>query len=468
LEVAEPAATGRHGAEKFRRLGEDYNVTTDNTPRQTLSASEHRSQLRRALVASTIGTTIEWYDFLLYSTVTGLVFAKLFFPDSDPMIGTLKAYVIFYVGFIARPVGAAIFGHYGDRIGRKAALIATLVITGLATVAVGLVPTYDQIGIWAAIIMIVLRFVQGVGVGGEWGGSVLMSMEWAQTNANRGFIASWPQFGGPAGIALANLAVLFFSWLSGDQFLVWGWRIPFLISIVMVGVGLYIRLGVLETPVFAELVEKERLVSSPVLEVLKRQPKEVLLTAFARMGEQGPGYVYIAFIFTYGTTALGASRELLLSGMVTAAILGFLWVPVAGYLSDRIGRRRMYIIGALFSAIYGFVYFALLDTRSPNLIFLAVATSLVPVMTLYGPQAALIAESFAPRLRYSGAGLGYQLASVIAGGPAPFIATALLATYASGYAVAWYIVACCVISIVAASLLRDHTNKDLTVAYEGI
>ena len=319
-------------------------MATDHRARQPLSDAEHRGQLRRALIASTIGTTIEWYDFLLYSTVTGLVFAKLFFPASDPLIGTLQAYVIFYIGFIARPVGAAIFGHYGDRIGRKATLIATLVITGLATVAVGLVPTYDQIGIWAALIMIVLRFIQGVGVGGEWGGSVLMSMEWAKTNANRGFIASWPQFGGPAGIALANLAVLVFSWISGDQFLVWGWRIPFLLSIIMVAVGLYIRLGVLETPVFAEMVEKERLSSSPVLEVLKRQPKEVFLSAFVRMGEQGPGYVYIAFIFTYGTRVLGVSRDLLLSGMVTAAILGFLWVPVAGHLSDRIGRRRMYIM----------------------------------------------------------------------------------------------------------------------------
>ncbi len=443
-------------------------METDRQARQSLSDVEHRGQLRRALIASTIGTTIEWYDFLLYSTVTGLVFAKLFFPDSDPLIGTLQAYVIFYIGFIARPVGAAIFGHYGDRIGRKATLIATLVITGLATVAVGLVPTYNQIGIWAALIMIVLRFIQGVGVGGEWGGSVLMSMEWAQTNKNCGFIASWPQFGGPAGIALANLAVLVFSWLSGDQFLVWGWRIPFLLSIIMVAVGLYIRLGVLETPVFAEMVEKERLSTSPLLEVLAKQPKEVILSAFARMGEQGPGYVYIAFIFTYGIRVVGVSRDLLLSGMVTAAILGFLWVPIAGHLSDRIGRRRMYILGAIFSAAYGFFYFALLDTKSPPLVFIAVALSLLPVMTLYGPQAALIAESFAPRLRYSGAGLGYQLASIVAGGPAPFIATALLAAYGSGYSVALYIVACCAISVVSVTLLQDHTNKDLAAAHEHI
>ena len=385
------------------------------------------------------------------------------------MIGTLQAYVIFYIGFIARPVGAAIFGHYGDRIGRKASLIATLVITGLATVAVGLVPTYEQIGIWAALIMIVLRFIQGVGVGGEWGGSVLMSMEWAQTNANRGFIASWPQFGGPAGIALANLAVLVFSAISGDQFLVWGWRIPFLISIIMVGVGLYIRLGVLETPVFAELVEKERLSSSPVVEVLRRQPKEVILSAFVRMGEQGPGYVYIAFIFTYGTRVLGASRE---SAAVRDGDGGNSRFPMGPDRWSFVGPHRppahVYNWLPSSAAVYGFIYFALLETRSPTLIFIAVALSLLPVMTLYGPQAALIAESFAPRLRYSGAGLGYQLASIVAGGPAPFVATALLAAYGSGYMVAMYILACCVISIVCAALLQDHTNKDLAVAHEGI
>jgi MFS family permease len=440
-------------------------MTTTTT---AAAAADHSKQLRRAVIASTIGTTIEWYDFFLYSIVTGLVFAKLYFPLSDPLVGTLQAFGIYAVGFVARPVGAAIFGHYGDRIGRKSALIATLLLMGIATFLVAFVPTYEQIGFWGAALLVILRFVQGVGVGGEWGGSVLLSMEWTKSNANRGFIASWPQFGVPAGLFLANLAVFGFSWVSGDQFLVWGWRIPFLISIIMVGVGLYIRLGVLETPVFAELVDKERLSSSPVVEVLRRQPKEVILSAFVRMGEQGPGYVYIAFIFTYGTQVLGASRNLLLTGMVTAAILGFLWVPVAGHLSDRIGRRRMYIIGSIFSGVYGFVYFALLDTMSPILIFIAVALSLLPVMTLYGPQAALIAESFAPRLRYSGAGLGYQLASIVAGGPAPFVATALLAAYGSGYMVAMYILACCVISIVCAVLLQDHTNKDLAVAHEGI
>jgi MFS family permease len=422
---------------------------------------DQRSQLRRAVIASTIGTTIEWYDFLLYSTVTGLVFAKLYFPQSDPLIGTMQAYAIFFVGFIARPIGAVVFGHYGDRIGRKAALIATLLLTGLATFAVALVPSYAQIGIWGAIIMILLRFVQGVGVGGEWGGSVLLSMEWAKTNAHRGFIASWPQFGAPAGLFLANIAVLFFSWLSGDEFLSWGWRIPFFLSIIMVGIGLYIRLGIFETPVFARILSEERVVRAPSVEVFRRQPKEVILTALARMAEQAPGYVYTAYIFTFGTTVLAASRDFLLSALIVCTGLGALWAPVAAHLSDRIGRRRMYMIGAVFSGLFGFVYFGLLETRSPVLMFVAIAVSLIPIMTLYGPQAALIAESFEPRLRYSGAGIGYQLASIIAGGPAPFIAAALFAAYQSGYAIAVYILGCGLISIIAALLLKDHTNKDI-------
>jgi MFS family permease len=205
----------------------------------SLTDSAHRSQLRRAVVASTVGTTIEWYDFLLYSVVTGLVFGKLFFPKSEPLVGVLQAFAVYAVGFLARPMGAAIFGHYGDRIGRKATLIATLLITGFTTFAVGLVPTYDSIGIWGAVILTMIRFLQGIGVGGEWGGSVLLSMEWSRVTSHRGFVASWPQFGAPAGLLLANVAVLIFSRLSGDQFLVWGWRIPFLLSIVMAAVGLY-------------------------------------------------------------------------------------------------------------------------------------------------------------------------------------------------------------------------------------
>jgi len=437
-------------------------MTTAEIAVNQLSDLDHRKQLRRAVIASAIGTTIEWYDFFIYGIVTGLVFAKLYFPGSDPLAGTLQAYAVFFVGFVARPIGAAIFGHYGDRIGRKSALIATLLLTGLATFAVGLVPTYEQIGVWGPVLLVVLRFIQGVGVGGEWSGSVLLSMEWARSNKHRGFIASCPQLGSPLGLALANLAVLAFSQLSGDQFLTWGWRIPFLLSIVMVAIGLYIRLGIMETPVFTRIVKEERIERAPSLEVIKRQPKQVILSAFARMGEQAPGYIYIAYIFSYGTAVLGASRDFLLFGVLTTAILGLFWVPIAGHLSDRIGRKRMYIIAAIISGLFGFIYFALLDTRVPEWMFLAIALSFLPVMNLYGPQAALIAESFAPRLRYSGAGLGYQLASIVAGGPAPFIATALFAAFHTGYAIAFYILGCAVISMIATSLLTDHTNKDIS------
>jgi MFS family permease len=433
-----------------------------------LSDSEHRMQLRRAMIASTVGTTIEWYDFLLYGQVTALVFGKLFFPRSDPLVGVLQAFAVFFIGFVGRPIGAAIFGHWGDRIGRKATLIATLLVTGLATVAVGLVPTYASIGIWGAVLLTIIRLIQGIGVGGEWGGSVLLAMEWAQSNKHRGFIASWPQFGAPAGFFLANLAVLVFSWLSGDQFLVWGWRIPFLISIVMVGVGLWIRLGILETPVFQKVLDEERIERVPVLEVLKRQPREVALTALLRLPEQAPGYIFGAFVFTYGTTLLGLSRNFLLVGVLASSVLAFLWVTIAGHLSDRIGRKRMYIIGCLFVAIFGFVYFAMLDTKVPALIFIAVALSGLPIMTMYGPEAALIAESFSPRLRYSGSSLGYQLASIIAGGPSPFIATALVAAFHASWPIALYILGCAVVGIIATSLLTDYTNRDISAEYQNV
>jgi MFS family permease len=427
-----------------------------------LPEAEHRIQLRRAVIASTVGTTIEWYDFLLYSTVTGLVFGKLFFPHSDPLVGVLEAFAIYTVGFIARPIGAAIFGHYGDRIGRKATLIATLLITGLATFAVGFVPTYETVGIWGAVILTIIRFIQGIGVGGEWGGSVLLAMEWARTNKHRGFIASWPQLGGPAGLLLANIAVLVFSAISGDQFLVWGWRIPFMLSIVMVGVGLYIRLGILETPAFRRIVDEQRVERVPVIEVLKRQPKEVILSALARTGEQAPAYIYLAFVFAYGTQILHQSRDFLLSALITAGVISLFTIPIAGALSDRFGRKRIYLIGSVLTGIFGFVYFAMLNTMVPSWIFLAIVLSFVPHDLMYGPQGALIAECFTPRLRYSGASIGYQLASITAGGPAPLIATALLAAFGSGYVIAAYIALCAIVSIVATLFMPDHTNRDIS------
>ncbi len=433
-----------------------------------MSADEERRQLRRAVVASTIGTSIEWYDFFLYSTVTGLIFAKAFFPKSDPYVGLLNAFLIYAVGFIARPIGAAIFGHYGDRIGRKAALIATLLLMGLATFAVGFVPGYAQIGIWGAVILTVLRFIQGIGVGGEWGGSVLLSMEWARTTKRRGFIASWPQFGVPVGLFLANLAVLGFSQLSGDGFATWGWRIPFFLSIILVAVGIYIRLGILESPIFAKLLATNTIEKQPVLEVIRKNPKEILVSALVRLSEQSPFYVFTAFIFAYGVDFLGHPRSLLLGAILVASLVEFAAIPFFGALSDRIGRRRMYLIGSATMAFFGFVYFRLLDTRSIGLLFVAVILGEVVHAMVYGPQAALIAENFTGRLRYSGASLGYQLASVIAGGPAPLIAAALFRQYHTGYAIAGYIFVCSAIGFTATLALRDYTGRDISQEYDAI
>jgi metabolite-proton symporter len=431
----------------------------------TLSAKEHQSQLRRAVIASTVGTAIEWYDFFLYSIASGLIFAKLYFPNSDPLVGTLNAFGIYAIGFIARPIGAAIFGHYGDRIGRKSTLIITLMLMGVATFLVALVPTYEQIGIWGAVLLTVLRFIQGVGVGGEWGGSVLLSMEWARTHENRGFIASWPQFGVPAGLFLANLAVLGFSYYSGDQFLVWGWRIPFFLSAILVAIGLWIRLGVMETPVFSKILSQKKMATAPTLEVIKQQPKAIALSAFARMAENGPFYIFTAFVFAYGIGTLKMSRDFLLTAVLAAAVLEFFTIPFFGYLSDRIGRKRMYTMGVIAVGIYGFVYFGLLNTGSAALIFLAIVLSLVPHAMMYGPQAAMIAESFPSRLRYSGASLGYQLTAVIAGGPAPLVATWLFAEYKTPYVISGLILFAAVVSFIATSMLTDYTGKDIEKAH---
>jgi metabolite-proton symporter len=441
-------------------------VATAATLIAPLSDAEHTRQLRRAVIASTVGTAIEWYDFFLYSIVTGLVFAKLFFPENDPLTGTLNAFGIYAVGFVARPIGAAIFGHYGDRIGRKSTLIMTLMLMGIATFLVALVPTYEQIGVWGAVLLTLLRFIQGIGVGGEWGGSVLMSMEWCKTHGSRGFIASWPQFGVPCGLFLANLAVLAFSYYAGDQFLTWGWRVPFFLSLILVVVGLWIRLGIMETPVFAKLVAEKKIEKTPMLEVIKRQPKEILLSAFARLAEQAPFYIFTAFVFAYGIGSLKVSRDFLLIAVLAASVVSFVSIPLFGHISDRIGRKRMYNIGAVTVGVFGFIYFGMLNTGSLAVIFIAIVLSLIPHDMMYGPQAALIAESFTGRLRYSGASLGYQLASVIAGGPAPLIATWLYGTYGTPYAIAGYIAACAIVTLIAVAMMTDYTGKDIEGEYE--
>jgi metabolite-proton symporter len=434
---------------------------------ETLSASEHSAHLRKAVIASTIGTTIEWYDFFIYGTAAGLIFGKLYFPNEDPLTATLAAFGTYFIGFIGRPIGAAIFGHYGDRIGRKATLIATLLCMGIATFLIAFVPTYASIGIWGAVILTVLRMIQGIGVGGEWGGSVLLAMEWARTHGQRGLVASWPQFGVPAGLFLANLSILAFSTLSGDQFATWGWRIPFAISIILVGVGLWIRLGILETPVFQQLLNTNKIERAPIVEVIKRQPREIILSALLRMAEQAPFYIFTAFVFAYAVNTLHMPRDFILTSVLVASVLSFVTIPLSGHISDRIGRRKMYLIGAALTGVFGFVYFGMLATAIPWVVFLAIVLSLIPHDIQYGPQAALIAEAFTPRLRYSGSSLGYQLASIIAGGPAPLIATALFAAYHSGYAIAVYIAACAVVSLIATAMMPDYTGKDISTEYDA-
>jgi MFS family permease len=432
-----------------------------------LSDTDHSAQLRKAVIAATVGTTIEWYDFFIYGTAAGLIFPKLFFPNQDALTGTLAAFSTYFIGFVGRPIGAAIFGHYGDRIGRKATLISTLLVMGAATFLIAFVPSYDSIGVWGAIILTVLRMLQGIGVGGEWGGSVLIAMEWSRGHGSRGLVASWPQFGVPSGLFLANLAILGFSAWTGAGFATWGWRIPFLLSIVLIGIGLWIRLGILETPVFQQLLDTKKIEKAPILEVIKRHPREIILSALVRMAEQAPFYIFTAFVFAYGTATLHMSRNLILTAVLVASCVSFITIPLSGHISDLIGRRKMYLIGAAATGLFGFLYFGMLDTALPSAVFIAIVLSLIPHDMMYGPQAALIAEAFTPRLRYSGASLGYQLASIIAGGPAPLIATALFAAYHTGYAISIYIAACAVVSLVSTALMPDHTGQDISAEYDA-
>lgn len=432
-----------------------------------LPEAEHSAQLRKAVIASTIGTTIEWYDFFLYGTAAGLVFGKLYFPNEAPLAGTLAAFGTYFIGFAARPIGAAIFGHYGDRIGRKATLIATLLFMGIATFLIAFVPSYESIGIWGAVLLTIFRALQGIGVGGEWGGSVLLAMEWSRTHGQRGLVASWPQFGVPCGLLLSTIAVLVFSAWSGDQFLTWGWRIPFALSIILVGIGLWIRLGILETPVFQNLVDNNKVEKAPILEVLKKQPREIILSALLRMSEQAPFYIFTAFVFAYTVGTLKMDRNFILAAVMVAACVSFITIPLSGHISDRIGRRKVYLIGVVAMGLYGFLYFGMLGSLIPSAIFIAIVISLIPHDIQYGPQAALIAEAFTPRLRYSGSSLGYQLASIIAGGPAPIIAGLLFAHYQSGYAIAIFIAACAVISAVATAFMPDYTGQDISAEYDA-
>ncbi|HEX6993963.1 MAG TPA: MFS transporter [Gammaproteobacteria bacterium] len=434
-------------------------VAADTTAVEAADALDPQSRRRmrlRAVVASASGTTIEWYDFFLYGVAAALVFPEKFFPESEPFVGTLAAFATYFVGFVARPFGAALFGHFGDRIGRKAALISTLVLMGAATMGIGLVPDYEQTGIWGAVLLTLFRVIQGIGVGGEWGGAVLIAGEWTDPK-RRGFTTSFAQFGAPAGMVLANgaLAVMALT-TSEEAFLEWGWRIPFLASIVLVFLGLYIRLGVLETPVFAKLREQRRVESMPVAAVLRDHWKEVVLTALLRTGQQTPFYIFTTYVLTYATQQLGFEQAFVLNLVMLQAIVSMLVIPLFGHLSDLIGRPRITAIGCVVMMIFPFVYFGMLDSGVVWLIGLAIVLGL-PVHDLqYGPQAAYIAEQFPGRLRYSGASLGYQLASITAGGPAPIVALTLFQLFGTSTAVAAYVAFTGLVSLACVALLRDR------------
>jgi MFS family permease len=424
-----------------------------------------RSQRRRAVIASTVGTSIEWYDFFLYGTAAALVFPKLFFPGDEAFVGVLASFVTQFVGFAARPIGAAIFGHFGDRIGRKGTLISTLLLMGIGTFLIGCLPTFHTLGASAAVLLVLLRIVQGIGVGGEWGGSVLLSMEWGKRR-QRGFMASWPQLGVPIGLLLSTGAVKLMTKISGAGFETWGWRIPFLISIVLVGIGLYVRLRVLESPEFSAVRKTAKVVKLPVWESIKRHPRAILCSAFVRMSEQAPFYLFITFVLTYGTKHLDLAQGDLLNYTLVAAAVGFISVPLFGWLSDRIGRRLMYGIGIACTALYAFPYFGLLDTKVAGLVLLGIVVSLIFHDMQYGPQAALIAEAFGTNVRYSGASLGYQFASVIAGGPAPLIAAAILAHTGSSKWISIYIIGCAVVSLIALIAMPKPNQDEVSATPE--
>jgi len=420
-------------------------------------STEQGSSIRVVALASFIGTTIEWYDFYLYGTAAALVFNKVFFPTFAPITGTLAAYATYAVGFAARPLGGAVFGHFGDRIGRKSMLVLTLVLMGIATFLIGLVPTYNQIGFWAAVILITLRMVQGFGVGGEWGGAVLMAIEHAP-HKSRGFYGSWPQIGVPAGLLLSTAVFSIVSRLPSDQFLSWGWRIPFLSSIILVAVGLFIRMRILETPVFAKLKATRSESATPILELIRHYPKQVVLAAGARLAENATFYIYSVFSLTYATQYVGIGRQVVLNAILVAAACDGIVTPMYGALSDRLGRRPVYLFGAAMTAVLAFPFFWLMEIGTSWSVMAAMISVFVfSHAAMYAPQAAFLAELFGTRVRYSGASLGSQLASVVAGGLAPFISTALMSAYGLT-AVALYIILMSILTIISVIIAGETAH----------
>jgi metabolite-proton symporter len=419
------------------------------------------NDVRRVMLASFVGTAIEWYDFFLYGTAAAIVFGQLFFPNADPLVGTLSAFGTFAVGFVARPFGGIIFGHFGDRVGRKSMLVYSLLIMGIATFAIGLLPTYASIGIAAPVLLVVLRCLQGIGVGGEWGGAVLMAVEHSPSY-RRGLSGSWPQAGVPAGLFLSTVVFgALNTTLDEQQFLAWGWRVPFLVSLALIGVGLFIRLRVLESPAFARLERSGGREQRPLVTAVRDYRQRLLLAMGMRVGENGVFYIYTVFVLSYGPAQLAVSRPTMLWAVALAAIVGLFSIPCFGSLSDRVGRRPVYLFGAIFSLLYAIPFFALLATRSTPLIWIAVVLGVaVGHAAMYGPQASYFSELFGAAVRYSGASLSYQLASVLAGGLAPFIATFLLARYGT-VAVAIYMMLLSAISVAAAYAAPETHRHEL-------
>lgn len=417
--------------------------------------------IRKVIVASLIGTSLEWYDFFIYGVAAALVLNKVFFPNFDPLVGTMLSFATFAVGFVARPLGGVVFGHYGDKVGRKNVLVATLVLVGVSTMLVGVLPTYAAIGIWAPILLVALRFLQGLGLGGEWGGAVLMTLESGDPR-RRGLNASWPQVGVPIGLLLANGVLSLMGAMTSDNaFQSWGWRVPFVFSGILVLIGLWIRLTIAESPLFAQVDESDEKEDAPILEVLRRYPKSVVLAVGARVGVDVAFYTFVLFVTTYVTTYLKLPKQYALNATLVAAAVQVFAIPYFGYLSDRVGRRPVMLAGAIAAAIWVFAFFALLDTSRLGLIILAVIIALILHAALYGPQAAFIAELFPTKVRYTGASMGYQLAGILGGAPAPVISVALLGHFHTSVVVSAYAAAMLAITLICVLFAPETSTLDL-------
>jgi MFS family permease len=423
-----------------------------------------RRQLRRAVVAASLGSIIEWYDFLIYGTAAGLYLGKLFFPSSDPLLSTLAAWSTFAVGFVIRPIGGLIFGHQGDRIGRKATLIVTLTLMGVSTFLIGLVPTYSQIGPWGGVILILLRLLQGLAVGGEWGGAVLVSVEWAGAR-RRGLVGAFAQLGIPAGLVLGFIMLRVSTAALGPASY-WGWRLPFLVSILLVVIGLYVRLGVLETPVFSKLLEERGVEPRPSFSVLRKDFRNVILTTLIKTGQFGPNVIFNTFILTYLTVVLKVPQSTALIYIIIPNLVSCVTTLYFGHLSDRVGRKRLSLIGYLGLVIWGVPYYLALGTKIGLVMVAAMVVAQVINDSVNGPQPALFAEAFPGRRRYSGASFGFQMAALTAGGPAPILATWLVSTFHSGIPVGLYVAASGLLGLIAMALFMERPPRDLAEAEE--